>query len=340
MQVSKPSISSREKENVTNAVNMGDIGIGHYITQFEQSWAIFNRMSYGIACDNGTNALFLALKALKIGPGDEVIVPEFTMIASAWAVTYTGATPVFVDCADDLNIDVDKIEKKITNKTRAIMPVHIYGRQCNMDRIIFLAGKYNLFVIEDSAEAHGIIPRGDIVCYSFYGNKIITTGSGGMCLTNSKEIAEEIRLLTNMYFNKDHTFLHPKTGYNFRMTNIQAAIGCAQVIRTKELLAKRKEIEGWYDNYLPHRFLMPKRDVVWVYDIDCGHDQEKIRLKLERKDIETRVFFKPMSMQPMYLSENYEKLNAFKWSQRGIYLPMYPDMILTDVIKIADILKS
>lgn len=343
MQVSKPSITRRETEYVFQALSIGDIGVGFHIGKFEREWALFNSMAHGVACDNGTNALFLALKAIGVGPGDEVIVPEFTMVATAWAVSYTGATPIFVDCGeDDLNIDVSLIEAKITDKTKAIIPVHIYGRQCKMDQILLIAERHDLYVIEDSAEAHGILPRGDIACYSFYGNKIMTTGAGGMCLTDSEELAREIRLLANMYFNRDHTFLHPKMGYNFRMTNVQAAIGCAQVERMKELLKKRKQVETWYDAYLPHKFLMPKRDVVWMYDIDCGEEQEIIRKKLSAKDIETRLFFKPMSEQPMYEKSESKLifLNAYDWSRRGIYLPTYPEMTEDDVRKVADAIKS
>lgn len=340
MQVSKPTITKLEEDFIFDAVKSGDIGLGKYIGKFEQSWADYNQMKYGISCDNGTNALYLALLALGIGKGDEVIVPEFTMVATAWAVSYTGAKPIFVDCADDLNINVSLIKNAISKKTKAIIPVHIYGRKCNMEEINRIAIDYKLWVIEDMAEAHGIIPTGDIVCYSFYGNKIISTGSGGMCLTNAKNLAEEMKLLANMYFNPGHTFLHPKTGHNFRMTNLQASIGFAQVMRIDEILNKRKQIGKWYDGYLPQEFLMPERDVVWMYDIDCNDKQEEIRLKLEKHGIETRLFFKPMSEQPMYFWEGYNSLNASKWSRRGLYLPTYFDMEEKDVINICNIIKS
>jgi len=334
---SKPCISNVEKNFLEDAWNKGDIGIGEYIEKFEEAWSQFNGMSYGVACNSGTNAMFLALKALGIKEGDEVIVPEFTMAATGWAVTYTGATPIFVDCKDDLTIDVDKI--KISPKTKAIMPVHIYGRKCDMARINKLASKFNLWVVEDMAEAHGIIPTGDIACYSFYGNKIITTGEGGMCLTNSSGIASEIRQLANMYFDKGRTLIHPKVGYNFRMTNLQAAIGLGQAMRAKWLIEERHKIAAWYDKYLDKRLIMPPRDTVWMYDIDCGHRQELVKSFLEKKGIESRYFFKPMSMQPMY-NLPYGHLNAYKWSKRGLYLPTYPDLTEENVKTISRLVNK
>ena len=173
--VSMPSLTGRELEYVTEGVRDGWISsLGPHVGRFERAFADYNGVAHGVACSSGTSALTLALRALGIGPGDEVIVPEFTMIASAWAVTYTGATPVFVDCGPDLNINVTAIEAKITARTRAIMPVHVYGRRCAMDPIMELAHEYNLRVVEDSAEAHGVRPVGDIACVSLYANKIIT----------------------------------------------------------------------------------------------------------------------------------------------------------------------
>lgn len=334
---SKPCISNVEKNFLEDAWNKGDIGIGEYIEKFEYAWSQFNGTKYGIACNSGTNALFLALKALGIKEGDEVIVPEFTMTASAWAVTYTGATPIFVDCKDDLTIDVDKIQ--ISPRTKAIMPVHIYGRSCDMNAINRLAEKFNLWVVEDMAEAHGIIPTGDIACYSFYGNKILTTGEGGMCLTDNIEISKEIRQLANMYFDKNRTLIHPKVGYNFRMTNLQAAIGLGQVMRAKWLIEERHKIASWYDKYLNPKLLMPKRDTVWMYDIDCGTKQEQIKAYLEKKGVESRYFFKPMSMQPMYALP-YGHLNAYFWSKRGLYLPTYPDLTEENVKMIARLVNK
>lgn len=335
---SKPSITAKEREYVLDAMKKCDIGIGEYVGKFESAWAERNNYVYGVACNSGTNAIYLALKALGIGPGDKVVVPEYTMIATAWAVSYTGATPVFVDCDDTLTIDTVELDKilKRNSDVKAIIVVPIYGRPV-------AKSIYSLPypIVEDMAEAHGIQPRGYAACYSFYGNKIITTGEGGMVLTNDEEYAEEMRKLANMYFDKGRTMIHPKIGHNFRMTNLQAAVGLAQVERIDEILARRKEIEFEYDAYLNPKFLMPKREVVWMYDIYLRDEEERdeARRRLSEMGIETRLGFKPMSMQPMYFNEKHPTrhtfLNAYRWSQRILYLPTYPDMQQREIVKIA-----
>lgn len=338
--MSKPSITDLEKHFVSKAMENSDIGVGPFIGQFETLWAQKNEMEYGVACNSGTSAVYLALKALGIGPGDEVIVPEYTMIATAWAVTYTGATPVFVDCGDDLLMDLAKIQ--VTDKTKAIITVPIYGRKIQSFKAEGLnkkeEGKSTLYtrrhipIIEDMAEAHGIKPQGDIACYSFYGNKILTTGEGGMCITNNKEWADEMKNLSNMYMDEKRTYLHPKQGNNFRMTNLQAAVGLAQVMRVDEILEKRNKIQDWYDENLPEHVKMPRREVLWFYDIQTSY-QEELKAYLEENDIPSRYGFKPMSMQPQYLGE-YEHLNAYKWSKRILYLPTYTDQTEDNVKEI------
>ena len=326
--VSKPDIGEKEIAYVTEAITSGWISsLGKYIPLFEDAFSRRHGQEFGVASSSGTNAIFLALKALGIKEGDEVIVPEFTMIATAWAVTYTGATPVFVDCGDDLNIDVSKIEEKITARTKAILPVHIYGRQCDMDKIMQIAHDYNLYVVEDSCEAHGVIPRGDIACYSLFANKIITAGEGGICLTNDIRLAEQMKHLRSMAFDEKHSFLHKKIGYNFRMTNLQAAVALAQTERLDELLAKRKQIEEWYN--LPNH---KTTNVLWMYDIILDTEEQRDGLVdyLASFGIETRPFFKPMSQQPMYLTE-YKHLKAYDYSLRGLYLPTYSSMTKEDV---------
>jgi perosamine synthetase len=331
----KPSLTDLEWGFVEEAMNDSAIGVGEYIGKFEQSWANYNRMKYGVACNSGTNALYLALKALGIGKGDEVIVPEFTMVATAWAVSYTGAKPIFVDCDDTLNINPLLIEGAINSRTKAIIPVHVYGRKCDMMSINKIAIDYKLFVVEDMAEAHGILPTGDVACYSFYGNKILTTGEGGMCLTNDVIVANEMRLYANMYFDKERSMLHPKIGHNFRMTNLQAAIGYGQVLRIKEILKKRRKIEKWFDKYMPSEYVRPKRDVLWMYDFTCGDKQQEFKDYLQTKGIESRFFFKPMSRQPSYLQE-YEHLKAHQYSKSGLYIVIWTDMTEEDVKEICN----
>lgn len=338
--LSKPSITDLEKEYVYQAMSAGDIGVGPFIQRFEDAWADWNDMTFGVSCNSGTNAIYLALKALGIGPGDEVIVPEYTMIATAWAVSYTGATPVFVDCTDDLLMDLSKV--KITDKTKAVIFVPIYGRKMvdySYWRHHTEKGYTKIPIIEDMAEAHGIKPQGDIACYSFYGNKILTTGEGGMCITNNKELADEMRSLSNMYMDEKRTYLHPKQGHNFRMTNLQAAVGLAQVMRMDEILEKRSRIQEWYDQNLPEHVKMPRREVLWMYDISV-EDNEKTKALLEINGIPTRYGFKPMSMQPMYFNEKYKDLNAYKWSKKILYLPTYTDLSEEEVKKICKVIRS
>ena len=324
-----------------DAMKKADIGVGEYVGKFETAWADKNNYLHGVACNSGTNAIYLALKALGIGPGDKVIVPEYTMIATAWAVTYTGAKPIFVDCNDNLTIDVEDLNEKLSRHVdvKAIIVVPIYGRP--VDRSIY---ERPYPIIEEMAEAHGIQPRGYAACYSFYGNKIITTGEGGMVLTNDEDYADEMRKLANMYFDEKRTMIHPKVGHNFRMTNIQAAVGLAQVERLEEMLERRKYIEYEYDAYLNPKFLMPKREVVWMYDIQFRTEEERdeARERLAAEGIESRLGFKPMSMQPMYFDEKHPtrhtRLNAYKWSKLILYLPTYPDLEHREIVKISRIL--
>jgi len=325
IQISKPNITDKELDYINDALFNADIGVGEYIKRFEDAWANFNNKRFGVACNSGTNAIYLALKSLGIKAGDNVIVPEFTMVAGAWAVSYTGATPIFADCLDDLTLDPVKLQDL---EAKAILITPIYGRSV-CSKVYEIARDKGWFIVEDMAEAHGIIPKGDISCFSFYGNKILTTGEGGMCLTNDERVANEIRLLANMYFDKGRTMIHPKIGHNFRMTNLQASIGLAQVERVHEILKARKQIETWYNKYIPEKYKMPKRDVVWVYDIQTDK-QEELKHFLLEKGVDSRYFFKPMSQQPMYLGEYWE-LNAYKWSKRGLYLPCHPELTQDEI---------
>jgi dTDP-4-amino-4,6-dideoxygalactose transaminase len=335
--VSRPYVAGQELAYVTEAVTSGWLSSqGPMVARFEEEFAAYNGVAHGVACSSGTTALTLALRALGIGPGDEVLVPEFTMIASAWAVTYTGATPVFVDCGDDLTIDVSLIESKITPRTKAIMPVHIYGRRCAMDEIMKIAYEYNLRVVEDSAEAHGVRPVGDIACFSLFANKIITSGEGGICVTNDPHLAAQMAHLRGMAFSKEHNFIHKKLAYNFRMTNLQAAVAVAQVEQIDEILAARKRIEACYDQALDGISgitRMPAREVLWMYDLRAENRDELMKF-LHEGGIETRLFFQPMSRQPMYFDSGWTSLNAAKFAADGFYLPTYVGLTEEDQHKI------
>lgn len=338
--VAQPDLNGNELRYVTEAVKSGWVSSsGPFVARFEEAFARWCGTEYAVACSSGVAGLTLALRALGIGPQDEVIVPEFTMIASAWAVTYTGAKPVFVDCADDLNIDVKNIEKKLTSRTKAIMPVHIYGRPCDMVAINKIAEKHNLFVVEDACEAHGasigeqkVGTFGQIGVFSLFGNKIITAGEGGIAVCDDENLAREMRYLRAMSFENEHSFLHKKVGYNFRMTNLQAAVALAQIEGIELFLEKRKKIQEWYDLSLKDWTLpRPEGSVLWMYDVVVDADERKeIIQRLAINGIESRLFFKPMSMQPMY-EGSYLGLNAYAFSTSGFYLPAYTHLTQLDV---------
>ncbi len=345
--VCEPSLNGNELKYVIDAINTGWISSsGKYVKKFEEGFAKYCGVEYGISTVNGTSALHLALMALGIKENDEVIIPNFTMISSAFSVCHTGAKPVFVDAEKETwNIDPKKIEEKVTNRTKAIMVVHIYGHPCDMDPIIDIAKKYNLKIIEDSAEAHGAEYRGkkcgslgDIACFSFYANKMITTGEGGMVVTNDEELAKKCRSYRNLCFPLDgsRNYLHKEIGFNYRMSNVLAAIGLAQLEKVEESIEKRiknnilyryflKDIEGI--SFQPEKENC--KNVYWMNGILI--DSEKLGIsrnflmdKLLEKGIDSRLFFVGMDKQPSITEENnYSKdYKVSDWlSENGLYLP-------------------
>jgi len=334
--VCEPYLAGNEKKYVLECLDTNWISSGgRFIKEFEQEFAEYCGSEYGVATTSGTTALHLALATLDIGQGDEVIVPTFTMAACAFAVFYTGAKPVFVDCEPDTyNIAVDKIERKITKRTRAIMPVHIYGHSCEMDKIWDIAGRHKLFVIEDAAEAHGAEYRGrragslgTIGCFSFYANKMITTGEGGMLVTYNEWLADRARLLKDLAHSPDKRFLHTDVGFNYRMTNISAAIGLAQLEKIDEYIEMRRRNAQLYNSLLKsvERITLPiervgYKNVYWMYAILVDEGRGKLVQKLKERDIETRAFFVPMHQQPVF-QDSGEYPIADDISNRGLYLP-------------------
>lgn len=343
--VCEPFLSGKELEYAVDCLKTKWISSkGKYIEQFEQKFADYCGCKYGISTTSGTTALHLALASLEIGPGDEVIVPTFTMISTVFAIVYTGAKPVLVDAEPETwNIDTTKIEERITPRTKAITPVHIYGHPCDMNPIMEIAERHNLYVIEDAAEAHGAEYRGrkaggigNVNCFSFYANKIITTGEGGMVITSDGRIAEKARSLKDLAFSKDRRFLHTDLGFNYRMTNIQAAIGLAQLGRIDELVERRRNNAYRYNSLLKDIGgikLPPEKEwaknVHWMYSIlikdEFGMRRDELMSKLGQKGIETRSFFIPMHQQPVF-----HKLGLFnresypvaeELSRKGLYLP-------------------
>jgi len=341
--VAEPSLGEEELKNVMEAVKSGWISSkGEFIEKFEKKFAKYCGVKYGIATSSGTTALHLALTALGIKKGDEVIVPDLTFIATANAITYCGARPVFVDSHPEYwCIDPEKIEEKITPRTRAIIPVHLYGHPCDMDTIMDIAKKYGLFVIEDAAEAHGAEYKGrkvgsfgDISCFSFYGNKIITTGEGGMCLTNNEKLAEKMRILRDHGMNPNKRYWHDVIGFNYRMTNIQAAVGVAQLKKLDKFIKKKRQIAMWYEEGLKelaekemitlHPEMKWAKCVYWMYSIliedKFGMKRDELMKKIEEKGIETRPFFYPIHEMPPYFNKERFPV-AEEVSKRGINLP-------------------
>jgi len=348
--VCEPLIAGRELEYVLDCMRSGWISSkGKYIGEFERRFSEYCRCSEGISTTNGTSALHLALASIGIKKGDEVIVPAFTMISTVLAIVYCGATPVLVDVEPDTgNMDPHLIEEMVGPKTRAIMPVHIYGHPCDMSPILSIARKYGLYVVEDAAEAHGAEYKGkraggigDVGCFSFYGNKIITTGEGGMVVSNDEEVITNARLLKDLAFSSDNRYLHERQGFNYRMTNVQAAIGLGQLERIGQLVEIRRSNAIKYNGLLEgvEGITLPvekpwAKNVYWMYSIrveeDFGIDRDHLRIELDKKGIDTRSFFIPMHMQPAFLSTGLFKGEVYPISEglskRGLYLPSSPQL--------------
>ena len=345
--VCTPDLGGNEVEYVRQAIESSWISSrGEFLDRFEQSFAEKVGAKYAIAVNSGTSALHLALATLGIGPGDEVIVPSATMVSTAFAVSYLGAKPVFVDCDEYYQIDDKKILGAITKNTKAILPVHIYGHPVNMDKV----EAYGIPVIYDAAESHGALykfkpigGRGTASCYSFYGNKIITTGEGGMITTNDEVFAKIARNMKDVAFSKVRHFWHTRLGYNFRMTNLQAAVGLAQTERFDELVSKRIYHADYYMDRLSSLPLrMPKTafwatNVYWMFGFEVqpefGMTRDELRIFLADRGIETRTFFVPMHLQPYYY--DHKEHNEFPISERlcerGMYIPSSSNLTVKEM---------
>jgi perosamine synthetase len=342
--VAEPKLGGNELKYVSDCVSSGWISsLGKYIKKFEKEFSGYIGTKHGIATSSGTTALHLALVIFGIGKDDEVIVPTLSFIATANCVAYTGAKPVFVDSEPRTwNIDPERIEEKISERTKAIVPVHLYGHPADMAPILDLAEDHSLAVIEDAAEAHGaeyhgkkVGSLGDVGCWSFYGNKIITTGEGGMITTSNEEIMEKAMLLRDHGMSKEKRYWHPSIGYNYRMTNMQAAIGLAQVEKIEEYIALRRKNAEIYNGALknlPSITPPPKmewaKNVYWLYSILVDKiPRDELIAILYEKEIDTRPFFHPMHTQPPYQKFSDEKLSvAEDLAKRGVSLPSAPTL--------------
>jgi len=344
--VNEPLLNGNEKKYLCECIDTGWISSeGPFVKEFEQKMSASVNRKYGIAVSNGTAALEVACQALGITQGDEVIMPTFTIISCAMAVTKLGAIPVLVDSdIDNWNMKVDEIEKNITSKTKAIMMVHIYGLPVMVDKVLELAKKYNLKVIEDAAEMHGQTYNGlpcgsfgDISTFSFYPNKHVTTGEGGMVVTDDENLAQRCRMVRNLCFRKDIRYVHDEISDNYRFTNLQAAVGLAQLERLDEFIQKKRDMGKYYTEklqgvkgiQLPIEKTSYADNIYWVYGIllkeEIKVDNRQIQKLLASEGIGTRTFFWCMHEQPVYqnmgLDMGKEYLNAEYMARKGFYIP-------------------
>lgn len=350
--VSEPLLSGNEAAYVQDCLRTGWVSSsGEYIERFERDWARYCGMAHGIAVSSGTAALQVAVDALRLEPGDEVILPSFTIISCALAVVRAGGRPVLVDCDPETYcMDAVQVASAVTPRTRAIMPVHMYGHPVDMDPLLDLADSHGLAIIEDAAEAHGCEYRsqrggieewrrcggiGTASVFSFYANKLVTTGEGGMVLTDSAEFAERCRSLRNLCM-KVPRFVHADLGHNYRLTNVQAAMGVAQVERMPEILARKLEIRAAYDRLLSgvRGLRLPPKEAwarinCWMYAVvledEVEMDAAGFAASLRRSGVETRPFFLGMHEQPalreLGLFDGLRLPVTERLSRRGLYLP-------------------
>lgn len=357
--VYEPWLGETEENYVLDAVSSGWISsLGRYVTEFEQAFADYCGAAYGISTTNGTTALHLALHAIGLGPGDEVIVPALTFIASANSAAYTGATPVFADVdLETWNILPSEVERLVNKRTKAIVPVDLYGHPAEMDAIMALAEERDIFVLEDAAESHGarIGDRrtGSLAhasAFSFFANKTITTGEGGMLVTDDEELANRLRMLRDHAMPPENRYWHDEVGFNYRMTNMQAAVGLAQMQRIDEFLARKREIADLYSarlSEIPSINLPVEREgytnIFWMYSIVLTDEyplsRDDLIVALRERGIDSRPFFHSLDTLPPYRSDT-PLPNAEYLSRQGMNLPSSPRLTNAQVHYICDVLEE
>ena len=354
--VYQPSIIGNAKKYTLECIDSGWISSkGRFVKLFEEKFSDFQGGGYSSSVTNGTVALHLALKVLDIKKDDEIIVPSLTYIASVNAIKYVEAKPIFIDSdLSSWNIDTSKIEEKITKKTKAIIAVHLYGAMCNMQKLKDICEKHNLFLIEDAAEAFGSDYKGkksgtfgDIATFSFFGNKTITTGEGGMVYSNDEEKIKRVASLKNQAVSSEREYWHEEIGYNYRMTNICAAIGLAQLEVAEDLISKKQQIAFWYKEYLKNIPITFQKEEIksfhsfWMVTILVKEksQRDKLRYFLKDNNIDTRpVFYPANKMKPYKTTDLFAVANLL--SNTGLNLPSYPDLKESDIKFICDKIKS
>jgi len=387
--VNQPLMAKNSLSYVTDCIKKGWVSsAGEYVQRFEKSFSQYLKIKHAITTTSGTTALHLALASLGLGPGDEVIIPALTMIAVPYALLYTGAKPVLVDVdPETYNIDPNKIrefimkrckysrtkkvlmDKRTDRAVKAILPVHLYGHPCQMDEIMAISEEFNLFVVEDAAEALGALfyskrdratslpvgTIGHVGCFSFYANKIVTTGEGGMVVTESDKIAEKARSLKDLAHSPQKRFFHTELGFNYRMTNLQAALGLAQLEEIERFIEIKQRIASGYRNCLSTvcgLTLPPRkewaRSVCWMYTVlvekEFGLRRDELMGKLKEKGIETRTFFIPVHLQPLFREDREYKSLSFpvaeELSRKGFYLPSGLALTQDEIQEVTEAIKQ
>lgn len=359
--VNTPLLDGAESSYLQECIATGWLSAeGRFVEQFERDFATRVGRTHGVAVSSGTAALEVAVAALGLGPGDEVILPTFTIISCAAAILRAGATPIFVDSdASTWNMAVDQIEPLVNNRTRAVMAVHTYGLPVDMEPVLTLARQHGLYVIEDAAEAHGLRYReqpcgsfGDVSTFSFYANKMLTTGEGGMVLTNDPAIAERCRSLRNLCFGRGRRFVHDALGWNYRMSNLQAAVGVAQLAQWDRFIHIKRAMGQHYSERLGHLAAItpqPARtehaeNIYWVYGITLDDnaplDAAEAMRRLAERGIGTRPFFWPMHEQPVLkrlgVVDGKSRPVAERLARRGFYLPSGLGLTQADIETVCD----
>lgn len=334
----EPNVGSLEKKYLSEAIDSGDVSLGSFISEFEDRFCRFLKVRSAVATQSGTAAIHLALCGLGIGKGDEVIVPALTFVGTVNPVMYVGAKPVFVDVdIQTWNIASEEIKQRITKKTKAIISVHLYGNPCNMDEITRISKAYNLYLIEDATESLGSKYRerftgafGDLGCFSFNGNKLITTGGGGMVVGNKRTRLDYIRYLLNQARDDSDEYYHPEIGFNYRMTNIESALGCAQLERLDEFISKKRNFQRIYREELKGvsfiHFQQRYTEAEPLFWFNCFTFEKKMEIgglqrELRKRGVRTRRIFTPLTAFPPYRRFKGGFKNAFHIYERGLCLP-------------------
>lgn len=350
--VYQPTFGGREKEYVNQCLDSTWISSrGEFISRFEGEFARYIGAPHATTVSNGTVALHLAMAALGLGPGDEVIVPTLTYIASVNTIIQTGASVVYAESLESTwNVDVADVRARITDKTRAIMVVHLYGLSCDMDAIVALCNEHNLLLIEDCAEAFGSLYKGrhvgtfgDVATFSFFGNKTITTGEGGMVVCRDQAIHDRACHLKSQGVSKTREYWHDELAYNYRMTNICAAIGLAQLEQADGVIERKRQVAQWYAEALQglplklHQEQPETRHSFWMCSIllDDASQRQALRDRLKEKGVETRPLFPPAHTMP-HCSKDEDFPVAQSLSSRGVNLPSYPALTHEQVKMVAD----